>query len=151
TSMVLFCASPITVNSPCAAENDAVTAGRTRRSSSSNRVSSTGRARRDGRRRPGRLVWALRSLCFHMSIISEAGGKKPQGARKPPARGPGTDPRRRTQPDRPVTTALEFPYRHLAKAEGVARGRPRFGSQSQTAPGQKTWACSSWRGEAVAV
>src|SRR3954447_13659412 len=59
TMMVLSCASPLTVKTLSAAENVAVTAGRTRRSSSLRPVSSTRGTRRDGRRRPGRLGYPI--------------------------------------------------------------------------------------------
>ena len=56
TTMVLSCASPSTVSTPWATAKVAVTAGRTRRSRSSSPANSTGRTRRDDRRRTGQLV-----------------------------------------------------------------------------------------------
>ena len=58
----------------------------------------------------------------HVSIISKV-VKKARGARRPPAQGLSAHPRRRTLPERPVTTALEVPRDPPATAGGaVAAG-----------------------------
>src|SRR5262245_5653329 len=69
---------------------------------------------RDGRRRPGRSAWAPRNLLWHIGISPKVVGKA-RGARRPPARGMGPEPRRTTPPGRRVTTAPEVPRAPPAK------------------------------------
>ncbi|HEX3447492.1 MAG TPA: tetratricopeptide repeat protein [Isosphaeraceae bacterium] len=60
--MLLSRSSPVTVNTPCATANVAVTAGKTRRSSMSGPVRSTRGTRRDRRWRPEAESYFRRAL-----------------------------------------------------------------------------------------
>src|SRR5262249_22283389 len=74
TARLLSRSSPVTVNTPCAAENVAVTAGRTRRSSSSRPVSSARETRRDRRWRRSQSTNRLTNLRMDMVQILQGQG-----------------------------------------------------------------------------